>query len=268
MSIELIHYVEKIYPNRGSVIEKINKRDPLTIINDGANGFRFFDVLRSKSTIEENRTNVSEMYYFGERKLIDDGSDDMILDNSNSIIICDNGSVIEDLGEDDLTIEEYNVSALIEEENGIIVERKSILEGLAKVLKEFENDDFYFKENVDIVEDEHTSENIDAWWIETKRTYSIYLADSELVNHTMISSTNVYYNGTISTMENQDSFACFSEIREALMPIIGNYPYLLWFLDQIKFLVQNTDGKIDEATILDLADEYLDNINASKKYIK
>lgn len=146
------HYIEKYYSigkrNEFNIVtSKIDSVDPTMVIEEkDLVGFRFYDK-------EEDDTNYSSMYYFGEHLTITDliltSKDDFIkglqLDYLNRLgieeaIFCSkSGVIIHQVNKNDKTLDEVKIEEVIKSSNGIFISQKDFIDRIVSSLEKHNN---------------------------------------------------------------------------------------------------------------------------------
>ncbi len=147
-----------------------------------------------------------------------------------------------------------------EQKEIILVERKPFFYGLATVLSIFESKNF---DCLETRKKEGWEEEDEFYDCCTRyfRTYAICIGEQQLISHTM---EEFYYrekgHDPIIRRDNEDVFARYEEIRNLIEPLTIEYPYLIYFINQVKQICLTNQGKLTEAQMLMIAKDYA-NLN-------
>lgn len=252
--VKTIQYIEFIYEGT-SRLERVESRDPLLVDNfDNKVGFRYFDTyevdLDDETLSGALRRNASGMYYFGTRRKNADGKE---------IIACDCGVEIDQIGKNDVTIEELLKMQRKEKDSQIHIDRKSFFKGVAKVLSIFERQEYKFESHISA---KATALNYShSFTGNSENHYSITLNGTPIIMDSRVGKL-MDDKGVIDCSD-IDMTIDFATVTGLAEPLYEDYPYLRDLIDKMRIEVL-LNGSLNERDILSIARKYalerLDNV--------
>lgn len=283
------HYIEILYSfdKEGSIqtrTEEVDIKDPLLVKQDEfICGFRFYDVKEvtiDGETLKGEKKNITPTFYFGKRTTLKELAESImsypawVLSErlgyryETPVISCDNGTVISDFKEEDLTIDEYKeLKARVDKRRNTLIERKNLFIGLTDILNTFETDTFTCREE----NNEKKYDFITRWSVLNNRKYSILNGENTILSNEMYTSfVHGFWDETRYSSKNIDRFIKYSEIADDIEALVAEYPYLQFFIDNIIQICQNNRGHLPLEQIIELENQYLEsqkkNITLEKNF--